>query len=73
MADTRTPEAKLDAKRAGKTARIPIKVVAASVYVCGPAEVAAGAKVQVAASGPVDTRHWLGFAPCRSSQFTRRG
>jgi lipoyl synthase len=29
MADTRTPDAKLDAKRAGKTARIPIKVVAA--------------------------------------------
>jgi lipoyl synthase len=29
MADTRTPEGKLDAKRAGKTARIPIKVVAA--------------------------------------------
>ncbi|MBL0142304.1 MAG: lipoyl synthase [Betaproteobacteria bacterium] len=28
MADTRTPESKLDAKRAGKTARIPIKVVA---------------------------------------------
>jgi lipoyl synthase len=29
MADPRTPEAKLDAKRAGKTSRIPIKVVAA--------------------------------------------
>jgi lipoyl synthase len=29
MADMRTPDAKLDAKRAGKTARIPIKVVAA--------------------------------------------
>jgi len=27
MADIRTPEGKLDAKRAGKTARIPIKVV----------------------------------------------
>jgi lipoic acid synthetase len=29
MSDNRTPEAKLEAKRAGKTARIPIKVVAA--------------------------------------------
>ncbi len=29
MADAPTPEAKLDAKRAGKTSRIPIKVVAA--------------------------------------------
>jgi lipoyl synthase len=29
MADPRTPEGKLDAKRAGKTARIPIKVAAA--------------------------------------------
>ena len=28
MPDTRTPDSKLDAKRAGKTARIPIKVVA---------------------------------------------
>ena len=29
MSDARTPGSKLDAKRAGKTARIPIKVVAA--------------------------------------------
>ena len=44
----------------------PITVVAASVYVRGPAEVAAGQQVEVEASGPIDGRHWIGFAPAGS-------
>jgi Ca-activated chloride channel family protein len=41
----------------------PIKVLASSVYVRGPAEVAAGSTVEVEASGPLDGSHWIGFAP----------
>lgn len=44
----------------------PIKVVAASVYVRGPAEVAAGGVVEIEAVGPSDSRHWIGFAPAGS-------
>jgi Ca-activated chloride channel family protein len=41
----------------------PFKVVAANVYVRGPAEVAAGSVVEIEADGPIDDRHWIGFAP----------
>ena len=40
----------------------PVKVVAATVYVRGPAEAAAGANIEVEAAGPVDDRHWIGIA-----------
>ena len=41
----------------------PIKVVAAEISVDGPAEVMAGNRVTITASGPVDGSHWIGFAP----------
>jgi Ca-activated chloride channel family protein len=41
----------------------PFKVVAANVYARGPAEVAAGSVVEIEADGPIDDRHWIGFAP----------
>ncbi|MEZ5464073.1 MAG: VWA domain-containing protein [Lysobacteraceae bacterium] len=41
----------------------PIKVVAAEISVDGPAEVMAGNRVTINASGPVDGSHWIGFAP----------
>ncbi len=44
----------------------PIKVVAASVYVRGPAEVTAGSVIEVEAAGPIDDSHWIGFAPAGS-------
>ncbi|ODU43422.1 VWA domain-containing protein [uncultured Aquimonas sp.] len=50
----------------------PIKVVAASVYVRGPAEVAAGAVIEVEAAGPIDNGHWIGFAPAGSDAGSYR-
>ncbi|HPF72054.1 MAG: VWA domain-containing protein [Rhodanobacteraceae bacterium] len=41
----------------------PIKVVEAETMVDGPAEVMAGDRVRIQASGPVDGSHWIGFAP----------
>lgn len=41
----------------------PFKVVAASVFVRGPAEASASSLVEVEAAGPIDDRHWIGFAP----------
>lgn len=50
----------------------PIKVVASSIYVRGPAEVAAGSAIEVEAAGPVDRSHWIGFAPAGSNAGTYR-
>lgn len=50
----------------------PIKVVAASVYVRGPAEVAAGGVVEIEASGPNQSNHWIGFAPAGSDAGSYR-
>jgi Ca-activated chloride channel homolog len=50
----------------------PIKVVAASVYVRGPAETSAGSAIEVEAAGPVDASHWIGFAPAGSDPSTYR-
>lgn len=50
----------------------PIKVVAASVYVRGPAEVPAGAVIEVEAAGPFDNSHWIGFAPAGSDAGSYR-
>lgn len=50
----------------------PIKVVAASVYVRGPAEVAAGSVIEVEAAGPFDNSHWIGFAPAGSDAGSYR-
>ena len=50
----------------------PIKVVAASVYVRGPAEVTAGAVIEVEAAGPFDSSHWIGFAPAGSDAGSYR-
>lgn len=44
----------------------PIKVVAAGAYVRGPAEVDAGRVIEVEASGPIASGHWIGFAPAGS-------
>ena len=50
----------------------PIKVVAASVYVRGPAEVTAGSVIEVEAAGPIDGSHWIGFAPAGSDAGSYR-
>ncbi|MFN7784134.1 MAG: vWA domain-containing protein [Lysobacterales bacterium] len=50
----------------------PIKVVAASVYVRGPAEAPAGGSIEVEADGPIDGRHWIGFAPAGSDAGSYR-
>ncbi|SDD68760.1 vWA domain-containing protein [Aquimonas voraii] len=50
----------------------PIKVLAASVYVRGPAEVPAGGSVEVEAAGPIDGSHWIGFAPAGSNAGSYR-
>lgn len=50
----------------------PIKVLAASVYVRGPAETSAGSVIEVEADGPVDEAHWIGFAPAGSEAGSYR-
>ena len=50
----------------------PIKVIAASVYVRGPAEIPAGSMIEVEASGPVDDGHWIGLAPAGSNAGSYR-
>ncbi len=44
----------------------PIRVVAASASVKGPATAMAGDTVEVVASGPEGEQHWIGFAPAGS-------
>jgi Ca-activated chloride channel family protein len=44
----------------------PIRVEANSSYVRGPSSVMAGDTVSVDAGGPLDDRHWIGFAPSGS-------
>jgi len=44
----------------------PIRITQAEVMVDGPAEVMAGDRVTIRASGPVDASHWIGFAPAGS-------
>mgnify|MGYP001805980604 FL=1 len=50
----------------------PIKVLAASVYVRGPAETSAGSVIEVEADGPIDESHWIGFAPAGSEAGSYR-
>ncbi len=44
----------------------PIRIVAAQARISGPAEAQAGSTIQVEASGPVESGHWIGFAPVGS-------
>lgn len=44
----------------------PIRIVAAQARISGPAEAQAGSTIQVEASGPVESGHWIGFAPAGS-------
>jgi Ca-activated chloride channel family protein len=44
----------------------PITITAAAASVEAPAEVEAGARITVRASGPADSAHWIGFAPAGS-------
>lgn len=48
-------------------AEITVQVVEALVRISGPAEASAGSRIEVTASGPVDSRHWIGFAPTGST------
>lgn len=50
----------------------PIKVLAANVYVRGPAEAPAGGSIEVEADGPIDGSHWIGFAPAGSDAGSYR-
>ncbi len=44
-------------------ARQPITISPASATIDAPAEAAGSSRVKVTASGPVSSRHWIGFAP----------
>lgn len=45
---------------------VKVQVIEAVVNISGPAEAYAGGSVEVSATGPVDSRHWIGFAPAGS-------
>lgn len=45
---------------------VKVQVVEAVVSISGPAEASAGTSIEVTAIGPVDSGHWIGFAPAGS-------
>lgn len=45
---------------------VKVQVIEALVSISGPAEAHAGGSIEVNATGPVDSRHWIGFAPAGS-------